>query len=84
MLNRIGPLVTHATTTAQAVPDHPTTAAPVLIALILGIAAYLLGRARRMVSNPKSWPSLIAIMTVGPTILVLGAVLVIVLAMAGR
>lgn len=81
-MNRIIPLVTHATTTAEAIQDHATSAAPVLIALLLGVVAYLLGRARRMVSNPKSWPSLIAIMTFGPTILLVGAVLVIVAAMA--
>jgi hypothetical protein len=53
-----------------------------VIALVLGTMAYVLGRARRMVSDPKSWPSLIAIMTFGPTILLIGAILVIVAAMA--
>lgn len=57
-----------------------SAAISVVIALVL--AAHAIGRVRRVISNPKNWPTIIAIMTFGPTILVIGALLVIVEAMA--
>lgn len=81
MLSMVIPLVGPAMAVSRAGPAPAHSAVPLLIAVVLGVVAYLLQRVRRMVGNPAHWPALITIMTLGPTILVIGAVLVLVEAM---